>query len=111
MPQMDEDPTPDELILEEVVATYSAAFDKLCLERHRKGQVEYGNFTFIQNDIVRMMMEELADTTNYCRMQFIKLMMLQRALEEDLEGKDELVSRQMGVGAFKGTGEVGWDKG
>lgn len=87
---------------------YSEAFDRLCQERHNAGAVEYGKFTFLQNDVVRMMMEELADTANYCRMQFIKLMMLQHVIEGslDIDG----TKAEFGTEAFKGTGEVGWGK-
>lgn len=87
-------------------------FDTLCQERHKKGQEEYGSFTFLGNDVVRMMMEELADTANYCRMQFIKLLLLQQALEEEVTDKlgnsDDSIT--IGVKAFKGTGETGWLK-
>lgn len=89
-------------------------FERLCVERHEKGQLEYGKFTFLENDVVRMMVEELADTVNYCRYQAVKLMLLQTALEEQLvdspllkEGDDSIT---IGVKAFKGVGEVGWKK-
>lgn len=87
-------------------------FDKLCIERHEMGQQEYGKFTFLGNDVVRMMLEELADTANYCRYQSVKLLLLQHALERHIdssgmvaEGEQEIT---IGVGAFKGVGDVGW---
>ena len=90
------------------------AFDELCQERHEKGQFEYGQFTFLENDVVRMMIEELADTVNYCRYQAIKLLLLQEALELHLAGvglvPDGQTEITLGVQAFKGTGEVGWGK-
>lgn len=85
----------------------SEAFDKLCEERFRAGQEEYGKFTFLGNDVIRMMMEELADTANYCRMQFVKLMVLQEHIESMIEGTGEV---QIGAQAFKGVGEVGWKR-
>jgi hypothetical protein len=102
---------PETASIADVVNSFSEAFDKLCQERHEAGQAEYGQFTFVGNDLIRMMAEELADTSNYCRMQFIKLMMLQHALEEDpklqalAEGEETIT---IGVGSFKGTKEVGW---
>ena len=90
----------------------SEAFDKLTQERHEAGAKEYGTFTFLGNDVVRMMAEELADTANYCRMQFIKLMMLNDAfladprLEKLADGAEEVT---IGIKAFKGTGETGWN--
>lgn len=89
----------------DTIKKYSEAFDKLMEERHAVGAAEYGHFTFLGNDVVRMMMEELADTANYCRMQFIKLMMLQHVMEDTL-GEDS----PMGAQAFKGTSEVGWGR-
>ena len=91
----------------------SERFDALCQERHEMGALEYGQFTFLENDIVRMMIEELADTANYCRYQATKLLLLQEALETQVAetfepGSDGEIT--IGVQAFKGTGEVGWEK-
>lgn len=90
---------------------FSNDFDLLCRERHAEGAKEYGAFTFVENDVVRMMAEELADTANYCRMQFIKLLFLQEMLEEKLHAEgitgasDEIT---IGINSFKGTKDVGW---
>jgi len=94
-------------ILQKVIQ-FSEAFDNLTQARHEMGAQEYGVMTFIGNDVIRMMAEELADTSNYCRMQFIKLMILQELLEESLEATTE-DNIQMGAQAFKGVGEVGWN--
>lgn len=93
----------------------AAQFDNLCVERHEVGVKEYGVFTFLENDVIRMMLEELADTANYCRMQAVKLLILQEQLEELLGDKAEKINSEdgeltMGMQAFKGTGEVGWNK-
>jgi len=90
------------------IEEYSLAFDKLTQERHIAGAKEYGVVTFLGNDVIRMMMEELADTANYCRMQFIKLMMLQHMLEAD----ERIASGELGKDSngFKGAGDVGWNK-
>lgn len=97
----------------ETMNQYGNIFADLCEERHRAGQEEYGKFTFLGNDVIRMMIEELADTVNYCRYQAVKLLFLQTALEEHLadsglteEGQEEIV---IGLQSFKGTRE-GWSK-
>jgi hypothetical protein len=90
--------------LSTLMSQWSEAFDQLCQERHEAGAAEYGHFTFLGNDVLRMMMEELADTANYCRMQFIKLMMLGAMLE----GDERFRQSDMGAQAFKGVGETGW---
>ena len=59
-----------------------------------------------------MMLEELADTSNYCRMQAIKLLMLQEILEQELDDKLSMDTGErdinFGAQAFKGTKDVGW---
>jgi hypothetical protein len=93
------------------IQSLSEGFDKLCQERHEAGQEEYGAFTFLGNDVIRMMAEELADTANYCRMQFIKIMMLQNMLVEDLTDKpDKDGEIAFGINSFKGVGDVGWKR-
>lgn len=91
---------------------FSNDFDLLCQKRHEEGAAEYGQFTFLENDVVRMMAEELADTANYCRMQFIKLLFLQEMLvakldEEGITGESDEIS--IGIESFKGTKDVGWN--
>ena len=92
----------------------SNSFDELCQTRHEEGAKEYGVLTFAGNDVIRMMMEELADASNYMRYQFIKLMVLQGALEEELaeRGISEIPFKGMTASfqGFKGTGEFGWKK-
>jgi hypothetical protein len=99
----------------EEINKFGAMFDVLCTERHAAGAEEYGALTFLGNDVVRMMMEELADTANYCRYQFVKLMFLQERLEAmmvDLPGfrADNEIQMGLGAGSFKGVGETGWQK-
>lgn len=115
MSRMDEDPTPEELDayeMSQVLNTFAAEFDTLCTERHAKGASEYGEITFLGNDVLRMMLEELADTVNYCRMQAVKLMLLQSRLEaEVLPNADDDGQVSLGWQAFKGTKPQGWGRG
>jgi len=96
-----------------MITNYSMMFDNLIAERHKVGAEEYGQLTFLGNDVVRMMMEELADTANYCRYQFIKLMFLQEKLElkhastfDAKPGEDMKIN--LGAQSFKGVGQTGW---
>jgi len=95
----------------EMIKHFSDEFASLRQERHKAGAAEYGAFTFLGNDVVRMMAEELADTANYCEMQFIKLMILNKYLTEHVANEiaegDEIT---IGLQAFKGTKE-GWNRG
>lgn len=111
----DDEPTQEEVEayqLTEIVNELGEEFDALCQERHNIGADKYGPLTWMENDVVRMMIEELADTANYCRYQSVKLMLLQKQLEIQLAGEftpdaDDNIS--IGVKAFRGTKE-GWKK-
>lgn len=108
----DSEPTDEEreaYELAEMMNEYSVAFEQLRQTRHEEGAAEYGVFTFLGNDVIRMMAEELADTANYCRMQFIKLMMLNNALVAELEEAQGEAKIDLGAQAFKGT-KTGWKK-
>lgn len=91
-----------------IIEEASEVFDKLCQTRHETGQKEYGEFTFMGNDVVRMMLEELADTANYCRYQAIKLLILQEMLENKLSEAGHEDEITIGIKSFKGAG-AGWD--
>lgn len=86
-------------------------FNDLRKARHEMGQEKYGKFTFLGNDVIRMMLEELADLGNYVEYQAAKLLLLQEVLERDPrlaeQTKDGHIS--IGVEAFKGTKD-GWGK-
>jgi hypothetical protein len=80
----------------------------LCQERYAEGAKRYGQLTFLENDVVRMMLEELADTANYCQMQAVKLMILQERLEAGMQQEGLVAGDKLGFEAFKGTKDVGW---
>ena len=84
-------------------------FVELCGTRARRGAEEYGEFAFLQNDVIRMMQEELADIANYAQMQFIKLHLLQQMLVEKLETDQPVDLKDVGIGTFRGAKE-GWNK-
>lgn len=99
--------------LREMVEDFSDRFYELCQARHDEGAEKYGATTWMTNDVVRMMIEELADTANYCRYQAIKLMMMQSYLEAELVDtfdSDEEGNVTIGMQAFKGTKDAGWRK-
>lgn len=108
--------TPEEIEayeLEGYMNEKAEEFDTLAAERHQAGADLYGPITFLGNDVIRMMLEELADTTNYCRMQAVKLMILQDRLETELGSKlgpMQSDNIEMGFQSFKGTKDVGWKK-
>jgi hypothetical protein len=83
---------------------YATWFDDLCAHRAEVGAREYGPMAFMTNDIMRMMIEELADTANYCKLQAVKLLAINNALVDSLGTDSELKDQE-----FKGTGE-GWNK-
>lgn len=97
--------------LQEIVDSYGLLFEQFCQAREQKGAEEYGKTTFLGNDVLRMMCEELADTANYAKMQFIKLMMMQAYIDDmadKLPKNPDGKTVTIGVEAFKGAG-FGWN--
>lgn len=93
--------------IQDLIADAATQFIELAAARLTKGQEQYGDFAFMENDVIRMMQEELIDIANYAQMQFIKLSLLQAYLVTRL-GTDQAVSLdEIGIGTFKGTKE-GW---
>jgi hypothetical protein len=68
----------------EALQQASDEFDRWCQERHERGAEEYGAFNFFKVDTVQMAMEEVADLANYARYTFIKLYVLQHALNDNM---------------------------
>ena len=67
----------------------SRMFDDMCIERHNQGAEEYGPAKFLENDVMLMLAEELLDAANYCRYQFIKIILLNELLNKELSDTDK----------------------
>lgn len=63
----------------------SELFDQMALERHMQGAEEYGATKFLTNDVMIMLAEELLDAANYIRYQFIKIVLLNELLQQELQ--------------------------
>jgi hypothetical protein len=57
------------------VQELSLLFDSLCQERHLQGESEYGHLTFLENNTIAMLLEELIDAANYARYTFISIVL------------------------------------
>lgn len=59
------------------IAELSAEFDEFTQERHKEGASVYGPIKFLQPDtnLPRMLLEELADMSNYARYMYIRIRM------------------------------------
>lgn len=68
------------------VQAYSDEFDLMAAERHDMGARKYGPVRFAEIDPLQMALEEVADLANYARYTFIKIRMLQDAIEQGREG-------------------------
>jgi hypothetical protein len=75
----------------------SAEFDQMCQLRHEKGAEDYGHLTFLENDTLRMLCEELIDAANYARYTYIRL----RLYSEKFAGENP--ESQIGAKSFKGA--------
>lgn len=67
-------------ITPEKMQELSDEFNRLTFSRHTMGAEEYGEFAFLGNDMVQFIAEELADISNYCRYTYMKLRILQEAM-------------------------------
>jgi hypothetical protein len=74
----------------ELVAEGYQLFDQMTIDRHIKGQVEYGAYTFLgdNKNLIEEAMEELADSANYLRYLFAKLHILNTVLSDALSGTE-----------------------
>lgn len=61
----------------------SQEFDAQTIARHEVGQKKYGEFSFLEKDMIQEALFECLDTANYMRYQYIKLRMIQMALASD----------------------------
>lgn len=82
----------------------SKVFDELCQIRQNMVAVEEGVFSFLTSDVITQTLESLADTAIMCRKQFIKLLIYQHLLEEEMATTANN-NVAMGAGAFKRAGE------
>lgn len=66
----------------EAIAEASLAFSKMVQQRHNDGAQKYGAIAFLAADTIEMALEELADLMNYARYTAIKLILLQKQIDE-----------------------------
>lgn len=93
--------------LPKMINQFSVEFDHLCDERHRKGQREYGAFSFLEKDMIEEAINEIVDGSNYFRYMFIKLRLIQIALSEDPRLEQFVADEEMSIGldSFHTSGE------
>lgn len=100
MPVSDEDKAKLQAELKvsaEDVNEASKMFDEMCQERLAIGAEEYGPMAFLDNDVLNMLVEELLDMANYARMQVMKILLINKLLNDQVEEKK---------GEFKKVGET-----
>lgn len=80
---MSSEPTMQSALAEElarVLQEADEAFVKRCADRMEMGAEKYGPWKFMEVDTVEEAMQECLDLSNYSRMMFIKLFLLQRSM-------------------------------
>lgn len=78
------------------ISDLSDAFDLVCAQRMAAGSTEYGPFAFLDNDTLKMALEELVDLSNYAKMTFIKL----ARLSPEVDNLLEVYMNQVGAESF-----------
>jgi len=70
--------------LKHEVRILDAAFHYECQRRHELGEKKYGPIKFLEsdNDLLRMLQEELVDAANYARYLWVRIEMLRSRIEE-----------------------------
>lgn len=77
---------------------YGISFDNLAFDRFKDSE----RFDFLEEDVVERMCNLLVEISNQCKLQFLKLKILQDALAGSIEIKDGEVS--IGLDSFKESG-------
>jgi hypothetical protein len=75
--------------LVKLLAQANDAFDAVVTERHIRGSEKYGPLKFLGVNVVEEAMEELADLANYARYTWVKLYLMNQALDRAV-GDQEL---------------------
>lgn len=97
----DDEPTEEELEkheFEDYLNDKAHQFNDLCQERHEN------EIDFLEGDVLQNLLNTLADTSNYCRKQAVKLLILQDNLSDQLGtnlGKKTGDDIQIGAQSFR----------
>lgn len=91
--------------IEELITKLSELFDEGCQEARNEEVTQGQAFAFLENDVLEQMCVALVQVANDARYHFIKLLLLQEGVEQQLK------ETELGAKAFKGTGEEWKDGG
>jgi hypothetical protein len=82
--------------LPEALEAASLEFDKMCRERWEMGAREYGETSFLnpEVDTLQMAIEEIVDLSNYARMTFMKLRMIQSVITNEANNEERSTQAQ-----------------
>jgi hypothetical protein len=80
---MTEAAEPTDASFEELLTFLSHEFEVVCAERHDKGAEKYGPAKFLLVDTIEEALQEVADLANYARYTYIRLRLLQEAVEQN----------------------------
>lgn len=88
--------------LVDLIQQANADFDRRVQERHDAGAEKYGPLAFFDKNTVEEAMQEVLDLANYARYTFIKLWLMNEALDKALGGEPITV----GGGFFTGRPDL-----
>lgn len=88
--------------LMELIQKASDVFDEMLQTRHEEGSDKYGPFKFLEANTVEEAMFELVDLSNYARYTFIKLWIMNQALNDALADQEIPI----GEGFFPGKPDI-----
>lgn len=86
----------------EFIQQANEEFDRRTQERHDAGAEKYGPLKFLDANVVEEAMQEVLDLANYARYTFIKLWLMNQALDAELSDKEV----DVGSGFFPGKPDI-----
>lgn len=82
----------------DLIQKASEVFDEMLQTRHEAGGEKYGPLKFLEANTVEEAMEELVDLANYARYTYIKLYLMNQALDEALGGQEITIPGSFSAG-------------
>lgn len=73
--------------LADLITAANEEFDRRTQERHDAGAEKYGPLKFLEANVVEEAMQEILDLANYARYTFIKLWLMNVALDKEIGDK------------------------
>lgn len=86
----------DKQLLGECIEQFAVEFDNMCANRMQMGAKKYGPGKFLTVDTMEEALFELADLSNYAKMTFIRVKLLQAQLQGMIDLGSQDFTQELG---------------